>query len=227
MAGSLTLIKRREAAAMLWWTSCSGERFLEDDTIPARSSEKWRHQQTWMGETSTRWSCSMFMHIEHGRLVDCRDLWRNIVTMMNRNVFNHKCQRIFVLVGCVISSSISTPRWKSSLHLQRSKIEQVSIRRTRMSRTCLNFSQKAPQCWSLTSGRRRLCGKRLQWDWQQGHDDDAYWHHIATSNTFTEVVPMGFQQKNLKRLLKALFQDHLLYFVAKSGKPVKYSFSSV
>ena len=199
---------------MLWWTNCSGERVLEDDTIPARSSEKWRHQQTWMGETSTRWSCGMFMHRAReigrlSRLVDCRDLWGNTVNMMIEMSSTTNVKKSSCWLDAWYASSISTPRWKSSLHLQRSKIEQVSIGRTRMSRRCLNFSQKAPQCWSLTSGRRRLCGMRLQWDWQQGHDDDAYWHHIATSNTFTEVVPMGFQQKNLKRLLKALFQDHL------------------
>ena len=63
MAGTqsdLDKCKRREHAGMLWWDSCSGLRVLEDDQIPARSSEKWRlQQQTWMGEKSTRWSCSI------------------------------------------------------------------------------------------------------------------------------------------------------------------------
>ena len=208
MAGSLTLIKRREAAAMLWWTSCSGERVLEDDTI------QWRHQQTWMGETSTRWSCGMFMHRarEIGRLSRFVKKHRDY---HDRNVFNHKCQKIIVLVGCVIFLLRINSKMKIVLALakkqdwegeyQKDKNEHWTFRRR--NGRCLHHSVGALH--QEDAGFADAFAMR--W-WEQGHDD-AYWHHIATSNTFTEVVPMGFQQKNLKRLLRALFQDRLLYFV--------------
>ena len=154
--------------------------------------------------------------IEHGRLVDCRDLWRNTVTMMIEMSSTTNVKKSSCWLDAWYSSSVSTPRWKSSLHLQRSKIEKVSIRRTRMSIELFAEGMEDLYTTVLEPYIRKtpafagcVCNEMMR---------TRSWWCVLTPHCHL---------KNLKRLLRALFQDRLLYFVAKSGKPAKYSFSSV
>ena len=76
---------------------------------------------------------------EIGRLSECVQKSHDYDDQV---LFNNKLQRMLVLAGCGIFLLCINSKMKIVSQLQRSKIEKVSVRRTRVSRRCLNLSQQ-------------------------------------------------------------------------------------